>query len=152
MATAALFLWPIIPPILFVAFGPARGLIWSVLIGYLFLPEAIGFNVPGLPPYNKGSALAISLVLPAAIFWRRARYAPKGGSTTATALMGLCLAAYFASAIGTYLTNRAPVIVAESVRQGLRFNDVVSMTSEAVFLLIPVLVVGLEGLVEPIGL
>lgn len=63
MASFVLLGWPIVALFMHLVLGPARGLIWSVTIGYLFLPENFGFDLPGLPAYEKGGALALGIVL-----------------------------------------------------------------------------------------
>ena len=71
MATLVLFSWPIVVLALFGALGPIRGMIWATMIGYLFLPEVINFNLSVLPPYNKTSAISLSLLLGVLAFRRR---------------------------------------------------------------------------------
>lgn len=63
MATFTLFAWPFIGLLFFKVMGPMRGLIWSFLIGYLFLPEAFEYDLPLLPPYNKSTAIAAACLL-----------------------------------------------------------------------------------------
>ena len=63
MPAIALILWPAIAAAIFKGAGPVRGLIWATLIGYLFLPEDYGFDLPGLPSYDKISAISLSVVL-----------------------------------------------------------------------------------------
>lgn len=63
MATFAIFIWPLVGMAIFSALGRSKGLIWSVLIGYLFLPEAWTFNLPGLPPYGKLHAISLGVLL-----------------------------------------------------------------------------------------
>ncbi|MEL7114014.1 MAG: hypothetical protein AAGP08_00235 [Pseudomonadota bacterium] len=57
--------------------GRERGLIWSVVIGYLFLPEALTFPLTGLPDYDKLLAISLGVVLGSAIFFRKPSFATK---------------------------------------------------------------------------
>lgn len=49
--------------LLFAAMGRERGMIWSVVLGYLLLPETTSFPLPGLPDYEKPSAIALSALI-----------------------------------------------------------------------------------------
>lgn len=69
MANFVLFTWPFVAIALFGWLGRERGLIWSIVVGYLFLPEAVTHDLTGLPDYDK--LLAISLgVLLGGVFFR----------------------------------------------------------------------------------
>ncbi|MGH1452476.1 MAG: hypothetical protein ACRBBV_04850 [Paracoccaceae bacterium] len=52
-AYIALFLWPLVVLILFRRLPLPAAVIWSVLGGYLFLPEEAAINLPLLPSYDK---------------------------------------------------------------------------------------------------
>src|SRR6056297_1763423 len=69
MANFVLIIWPIVAIVMFAALGRERGLIWSVVIGYLFLPEAITFEIPGLPDYNKPLAISLGALVGALFFF-----------------------------------------------------------------------------------
>src|SRR6056297_3719200 len=71
MASFVLFTWPFVAITLFGWLGRERGLIWSVVVGYLFLPEAITHNLPGLPDYDKLLAISLGVLLGAMLFnWK----------------------------------------------------------------------------------
>ncbi|MEM9843203.1 MAG: hypothetical protein AAF965_00245 [Pseudomonadota bacterium] len=59
MPAIALFMWPVVSVILFHTLGREKGLIWTVVAGYLLLPESFRFDLPGLPPYGKLFAIAL---------------------------------------------------------------------------------------------
>lgn len=63
MATFALFIWPVVSMVLFAALGRDRGLIWSVVTGFLLLPEVWSFDLPILPPFGKREAIALGVLL-----------------------------------------------------------------------------------------
>ncbi len=52
-AYIALFLWPLVVLVLFRRLPLPAAVIWSVLGGYLFLPEEAAINLPLLPSYDK---------------------------------------------------------------------------------------------------
>ena len=68
MATFVLFIWPLVALAIFARFGRERGLIWSIVGGYLFLPEATSIPLPGLPDYEKLSAIAVAAALGTILF------------------------------------------------------------------------------------
>lgn len=68
MASFVLLIWPFVALAIFARFGRERGLIWTVVGGYLFLPEATSFALPGIPDYEKLSAIAVAAVLGAIVF------------------------------------------------------------------------------------
>lgn len=138
MPTVALISWPIVTLILFKAVGPARGLIWAVIVGYLFLPESFGFDIPGLPPYDKQTAISFSLLLPAMIYWTKADRGPTHDPLLRSIIL-LCLAAIILGAFGTYMQNRSSISIGGVTRSGLTFRDVISVTSDTVLAVIPLL-------------
>lgn len=71
MALLVLKLWPLVPIILFARLGRERGLIWSVVVGYLFLPENLTIKLDGLPDYHKVVAISLGIALAALLFgWK----------------------------------------------------------------------------------
>ncbi len=138
MAATALIAWPVITLILFAALGPARGLIWSVTVGYLFLPEAYGIDLPGLPPFDKGSVLSLGLLLPALIYWRKVHRVPVADPLFRI-VMFFCIVVMVLGYYGTYLQNTVPLVNGPVVRSGMVPRDVISLTSNAVLWIIPLL-------------
>ena len=140
MALTALLLWPIIGLAIFAAIGPVRGLIWTTMVGYLFLPEAQSFNLPLLPPYDKTSAISLSLVLGVLLFRGRlpvgeTRLADPGFRRIMLGLLG----AIFLFALLTVATNTGAVFTGGGVRQALTIRDALSMWAETLILLTPLL-------------
>lgn len=74
MATAVLFIWPVISIALFGLFGRERGLIWSAVVGYLLLPERLVYELPGLPDYDKYFAISFGLVVGALLFRHKSSF------------------------------------------------------------------------------
>lgn len=136
MPTIALISWPIITLILFAVFGPARGLIWAVLVGYLFLPENFGFDIPGLPPYDKRTAISFSLLLPAVLYWSKVPKLPSADTRLRTIVL-LLLVVLLAGTWGTYTSNTEALVNGPVVRTGLSPRDVISMVSDTVLAVIP---------------
>ena len=63
VASTALAIWPIISVCLFKFLGGRRGLIYSVMIGFLFLPPNYFLFLPVVPKYGSGTAIAAGLAL-----------------------------------------------------------------------------------------
>ena len=138
VAAIALLAWPVITLVFFAALGPVRGLIWSTLVGYLFLPERVGFDAPLLPPYTKESAIAYSLLLAAIFFWNRDDEEPaKLVNPGARALILLIALVLMISPLMTFLTNRGSVANSGAVLPGLGVSDFLVMFVEIVVALIP---------------
>lgn len=129
MATFALFSWPIISLAFFGMLGQARGLIWSVAVGYLILPEAYGFDVPALPPYDKYIAIAVAALL--GVFMTRSKNADQSDVVSVEPAfqriqMGLLVLIVLVSPVMTMLTNPEALIDGPNVRPGLTYRDVIS--------------------------
>ncbi len=137
MATIALAIWPLVSIGLFAALGTARGLIWSVLVGYLFLPEAFGFDLPGLPPYDKYSSISISALLGVFLFGRNNTDDPIVGDRRLRWLLLGLAAVVVITPFFTMLDNRYSIPTGLTTRKALGLRDVVAMVSEVVFGLIP---------------
>ena len=138
MAGPVLIIWPFISFALFAILGPARGLIWSVMVGYLFLPEGFAFSFSGLPEYEKSSAIAIGALVPAIVFYRKA--IPMGTSDLLFKVtMFSCLIVLLLSPIGTYLTNTETLINGPVVRRGLTQWDTIAIASNLVIWFAPLL-------------
>ena len=136
MPTFALLVFPVLPLILFAALGPAKGLIWSVMLGYLFLPENFGFDLPGLPPYDKNSAITFGLILPALLYWHRTERMPSADPLIRTTIY-LCLALLAVRAVGTALTNPETLFNGPVVREGLTRRDILSLMFESFLWFVP---------------
>jgi hypothetical protein len=98
--------------------------------GWLLLPEQHIFNLPGLPPIGKALVAALAGLLGACLFQpRRLLAAGPGAGLEAVALLMI------PAALGTALTNRDPIVLANKVIPGLRAYDAVGMAFEDVMLL-----------------
>lgn len=141
MATLALFAFPLFALAVFARLGVARGLIWSVGIGYLFLPDGYNIILPlGLPPYGKWEAVALGAVLGVLIF-------SKGGDSKRTngdpivwmLLLGLTTLLVL-SEFGTWITNTGSTVMGGGVvAQGLSVRDAVTGVMNHAIKLIPML-------------
>lgn len=138
MAAAALIAWPVVTLILFIALGPARGLIWSVSVGYLFLPEAYGFDLPGLPPLKKGTVLSLGLLPPALLYWTKVDRVPVAAPFFRFSVLS-CLTVLLLGSFATVGTNTETLVNGPVVRNALSSRDAISMMSDIVLWLVPFL-------------
>lgn len=137
MPTVALIAWPFIALALFRALGPVRGVIWATLAGSLFLPENFGLDIPGLPPYDKNTAIAVGLL--GGMWLVRADTPGARRSGWDVRLVAALVVLSVLSSILTVLTNREPLFYGPTLVPGLNFRDLISMCSQSLILLIPFL-------------
>ena len=140
MALAALILWPIIAIMIFRKLGTARGLIWSTLIGYLFLPEKQSIDLPGLPAFEKLEILVICAVMGVAATksMRKGQALAKSGGA-ASGLVYLFVIGVMITTLMTVMANRDPVNFVSTYIPGLGLMDVVTMSMNSLTLVVPFL-------------
>lgn len=137
MVAAALYSWPFVTLALFAALGPARGLIWATILGYLFLPEMTIRSLPVLPDYGKTTAISYSLLLAVLVFRSRM---PKGSppmTALGRAIIAICILGIFGGALMTVLDNGAALRDAGRVRQGLSVRDTGNLITSTLIDLVP---------------
>lgn len=146
LPVVALLAFPVFAIALFAMLGPVKGVIWTTLIGFLFLPEA--FAIPALSPavlpdYTKYTVIAYSLVFGLLAFGMRKtpEAAPpqtedKLFRNIYVLLLGLALFSPFV----TILDNGSLLVDGPRIRPGLGIRDAVSMLIETSFLLAALLV------------
>lgn len=118
MANIVMLGWPFVVLAIFATMRREPALIWSIIAGYLVLPESYAFNFPGLPPVDKYFMLFVPAMIAMVLF------RPKPGNRAAQTLaqdvaasgdrlagrIFWCLTiALFAGTVATYVLNGAPV-------------------------------------------
>ena len=103
-------LWPLIGLAVFGYLGPARGLIYTVIFGYLFLPpKHVLFDLPVLPPFGKTEVILLTAVLGCLLTGhrdlaaRQAHFAER--RPVVDAVLKALLALLILTPIATILTN-----------------------------------------------
>lgn len=135
IAFLALASFPLVVMALFGRLPLDRALIWSVLIGYLFLPEPPAvFDLPAAPPLTKHNIPALMAFL--IVLYRHKLTA----SLLPQSLLGklLVLTFVFSPAL-TVLTNTEPVFWGEIGLPGLGLKDIIALTVQQFLLLLPFL-------------
>lgn len=136
--TIALLIWPVITIVLCASLGPARGLIWGTIAGYLFLPEIVSLDMPGLPSYNKYTAIALSGLLGVMLFNRpQTRDEKTSQNRSLGVLMVILGITILITPLITVLDNRFPIPTGPIMRQSLGLRDAVRMVSDLLFALVP---------------
>ena len=62
-----MFGWPVVTVILFALMPARRAVLWSMVLGWMFLPEA-KYSFPGIPDFTKGYSIAISALFCTVMF------------------------------------------------------------------------------------
>ena len=122
LAYAVLIFWPVVMIVLFRKLPPAQALTWSILGGYLLLPQKIGFDMPLIPPLTKDSIPSIAAFLIYVLMLRR-RIALLSGPWSLKILVLLFVAGPFF----TVAFNADPAIWGAKFLPGLRLYDAVSV-------------------------
>ena len=139
MAEFALILWPFVAPVFFFLMGPGRGLIWSVAVGYLFLPEAIAIDFPGLPSYDKVAAISLSALLGVVLTKNRldVNSTVRADAKITRRMLLLLFIICFLGPLGTWQTNPETLINGPVVRPSLGVSDALNMSSGMVMRFLP---------------
>ena len=156
-AFLVLFSWPLVVVFLFRSMPLPKALCWSLIAGYLLLPQRTGFNLPMLPTIDKNSVPSLAaLVMCLGLAYRdrlQEAWRGRGGGMGAGALLGrlrsvprqggakalfyALLAIVFVAPIATVLTNREPLFFGPRVLPGLTFYDMGNMVQGAIMTMIP---------------
>lgn len=135
MPAFALFIWPVVCLLLYKSMGREKGLIWSVILGYVLLPESFRYDLPGLPPYGKYFAVALGASMGAVLF-RNKRSWPDDpdfvqDNRFMKQLLGGLVLLIFIQIIMTVQTNGSMLLFQgtrfDKVRQAVTNRDIISM-------------------------
>ena len=145
MPTLAFAIWPIVTFLLFARLPLRPAIVWSLMLGYMFLPEAFSINLIGLPPIDKKSIVAISLLAAVAIHADRTPLGRKNSATSdlvnAAPWVGTLIYALLAlilfNGLLTLVTNLKPVVVEGTYLPAIRLWDIVSATFSLIVMVIP---------------
>jgi hypothetical protein len=144
-ALAYLVFWssPLVAALLFLRYRLETALTLTIMLGYLFLPGRVAFNLPGLPVINKGVIPAVSALVLCLIFqgrdqagreyWRRAGWLPR------SPLVLICLGLFVLGPIGTVITNADPVRIGDTLLPGLVPYDMGNLVNIQLATILPFL-------------
>lgn len=147
-AYLVLFSWPLVVFILFRKLPIANALIWSIVAGYLLLPEGTGIDFPLLPAFDKSLIPAATAGVMCLIMARHSQKLPARLRPIATepfavnrgqiifwGLLGLL----FLTPIITATQNQEALIYGTRYIRGLKPYDVASMNLELGVAILPFL-------------
>lgn len=157
LAYIVVFAYPLIVLLLFRKLPLPRALVWSILGGYLFLPERVELDLPALPSLDKSTIPALSAALMVWIYRDRPTGAREGdrraeGQSThqrtsqpahvrrqGGRLMLLLLMIVTVAPFATFYFNREPVVWGPTVLPPMRLYDSFSMVLSTFMAFIPFL-------------
>ncbi|WP_136442046.1 hypothetical protein [Pacificoceanicola onchidii] len=135
IAFAALAIWPIVTVLLFMRLPRERALIWSLMLGYLFLPEPpAAFDLPLMPPLNKHNVPALAAFV--IVLWR---YGPQGTLLPVSWVGRALIITFVLSPILTVVTNEDPVFFGQVGLPGLALKDAAALIVQQALLILPFL-------------
>lgn len=138
-----MLIWPAVVFWLFSKRDPATALSWTILGGYLFLPQNVSIELPAVPSLNKGAISALAAMLAAALLLKhdRLRTLPTGwvlpGALPRSRGARLLLLMLAVGIVGTVMTNGDRLQYGPRFLSALRFYDVLAMLGNALFALLP---------------
>ena len=144
MPTIALLIWPLVMLGLFAKLPFKKAALIGMFAGYLLLPEAFAIDLPGLPPIQKSSVLALGLLIGLGLLKAQARSSRsvQGYDTVnVSKLLGiLILGTLSLLVINSFFTVASN---GETIRYGpvtlppLSVRDIISEVSGVIILAIP---------------
>jgi hypothetical protein len=118
LAVLALVLWPGVVVVMFRSLSLERALIWSILGGYMVLPQVTAINLPGIPAFDKVTIPNLTAFAACVAIWGRLP-----GLMPASWLGRGLMVAFLLSPSFTVLTNMAPIQFGLDDLGGLRIID-----------------------------
>lgn len=132
LALAVLIVWPVFAFAFVDKKNLPRSICLLVIVPFLFLPSAVGFDFPGLPPVDKVAISCIALTVILFIFGEgRFKIIPRDA---------VCLALFIlliAGDVMTALANGDPIYVGEKYIKGLELYDIATSVFRKFFSFIP---------------
>ena len=126
IALIALLAWPVVAFVLFQVLRPERALIWTILGGYMLLPQLSAINLPGMPALDKVSIPNLAALMGfMVVMGRLPQLWPDNG------LGRVLLVLFVLSPVVTVFTNLDPVTFGSITQGGLAVSDTSALTREA---------------------
>ncbi|TVP53162.1 MAG: hypothetical protein EA345_00130, partial [Halomonas sp.] len=136
----ALFVWPLISVVFFWKLRLSLAILLTILGGFLFLPENIALDLPGIPSLDKQSIPALTALVLAGVFMDRTTSGgPSASLFPRQPMILILLAVLVAGAVLTALTNSDSLTYGFRTLPGLRFYDAASMAASTLLMILPLL-------------
>lgn len=145
IAYLALILWPLVCVLLFRRLPMERAILWSILGGYLLLPEGTAFDLPLVPSMDKYSIPSLcAFVICVFVMGRKVALLPESIAGKALTLL------FVFSVVATVLGNLDPMVYRLQISAdpiefktwqspGLNIRDIFSVVAQQVIVLLPFL-------------
>lgn len=139
----AIFSYPLVALVLFRVLSLRNALIWTILLGYLFLPTRYRFNLPVLPAIDKNTIPAIAAILCLLVFFSQ-KAARQGehvlpGVLPRDRILQVVLLMVVCGGFLTVLTNTDTVRSGSVVMPGLSLYSGFSSALSSIMVLLPLL-------------
>lgn len=139
VAWTALFAWPLVTLAFYRSYSLRGATLATIILGYLFLPDGLGVDLPVLPELDKHSIPALTALLCVSVALARGNSPAgvrPGWLPRDPWVLGL-MVLLFAGAFGTALTNLDRVWLGGKTIAGLRVYDAFSISLTLLILLLP---------------
>jgi hypothetical protein len=155
---AIILFWPLVAAVLFLRLPRPSAIVWTLIAGYMLMPNKTGFNLPLVPTLNKENMPVFAAALMCMLGVGAARSpirrgsgtkplsvaessAPRSGWLPESLLGKALLAILLAGPVFTALTNRDPVVLASGrVLPGLGLYDAGSTIINTTMMILPFLI------------
>ncbi len=135
LAFLMLAIWPLVAVALYGRFRADRALIWTLMLGYLFLPEPpAAFDLPLMPPLSKHVIPALAAF--GIALWR---YGHEGPLLPQNWLGRILILTFILSPVMTVLTNEEEIFFGQVGLPGLTLKDAVALMLQQFLLVMPFL-------------
>lgn len=134
IAYLALVCFPLVSLYFFSRKSLAEAIVWTFIVGYLFLPVRTFIDPPVFPVLDKLAIPALTALLFASIYSReKIQLLPRDGVAKATLIALICVP------ILTAIGNTAPIIIGDTYLPGMQVfgGDAISLLASEFFVLIP---------------
>lgn len=142
IGTLAVLCWPAVVFWLFATRAPSTALAWSILGGYLLLPQNFSIDLPAVPTIDKETVAAFAAILAAATVIKpeTVRSMPPGmilpGLLPRSRAVRILFILLLIGVVGTVVTNGDAVRIGSRHLPGLRFYDMLSQLGGTLFTLL----------------
>lgn len=149
----AILSYPVVVLVLFLSLTPRIALVWSLLLGYLFLPTKTAFDLPALPPLDKDTVPALAALCGMLAMSTRLAKTPATeplpGWLPRNPVMRILLGLMLVGALMTAFSNRDALVYGGTVLPGQGLWDGLSAVLGAGMMVLPLLLarkyLGSEG-------
>ncbi|MEO9842027.1 MAG: O-antigen ligase family protein [Roseobacter sp.] len=134
----ALIMWPLCAFFIARKMPFEKAVIWSIIVPYLFLPEAFAIKIPALPDLGKMMAISVGLLIIFAV--NRSSLKPPPEESEAPLLRLLLLLGFIMVMVAPFLTvlnNQETLEFGPTVAPALKLRDGVAQTLSAALAIIP---------------